>query len=784
MFKSFIRATFRHLWKNKTYTFLNIFGLATGIVCAAFIFLWIEDELHFDSQYPKKDQLYMILTNQTYDGKTRAFRSSPAKLAAAIKTDIPGVVNTARVNSWKSVFSVGEKAINETGCYTDAAFFDMMDLQFLEGTAKNAFKDVSSIVVTEDMARRFFGSAANAMGKSLQMEHKESVMITGVVKNFAPNSSLQFSCMVPFNIASNQHDYYERWGANAVNTYVELSPRANLAAVSKQLSGLIRSKDPDAGAVPFLFAMNDWRLRSEFPDGVQKGGRIVYVRMFSIIAWIILLIACINFMNLATARSEKRAREVGVRKVMGAGKQVLALQFIGEAICMALLSALIAVVLMYVMLPGFNLLVEKKLALGLLQPAHAGFLLGIALLCGLVAGSYPSLYLSSFSPIKVLKGFKMKAGSAAYIRKGLVVFQFATSIVLIVSTIIIYQQIRHVTHRDLGYNKDHLIQAEVKGDLYKHFGAIKQALLQTGAVENAGLASSEMLYTSNNTSGFTWQGKDPQSDVLISFRDISPELFSTWGMQIVEGRSFYDNIKSDSGNVIITASLARLMGKGSAIGKTLQLGDGVFHVVGVLKDFVYGDMYLQSDPVVFFSRTDNAEKLLIRLKPDAATEAAIAKISAVVQQAVPGYPFDYKFVDDQFQEFFKSEQLASKLSRLFALLAIIISCLGIFGLAAYMAERRVKEIGVRKVLGASVASITTLLSKDFLQLVLLASFIAMPVGWWVMDRWLEGYAYHINISAWVFVLAGCMALLIALFTISFQSVKAAMANPVKSLRTE
>ncbi|MCK7556052.1 FtsX-like permease family protein [Chitinophaga sedimenti] len=473
-----------------------------------------------------------------------------------------------------------------------------------------------------------------------------------------------------------------------------------------------------------------------------------------------LLIACINFMNLATARSEKRSREVGVRKVMGAGKSSLTFQFIMESLTMTALAVLVALACMAMLLPLFNTLIEKQLSLNIFEPLHLAFLATVTLVCGLVAGSYPSFYLSSFNPIAVLKGLKMKHSGAAYIRKGLVVFQFTTSIVLIIATIVIYQQILHVTHRELGYNKEHLLQADVKGDIDK-YAVIRQQLLNTGMVEEAALSSSEMLYTENNTSGFQWDGKPQDADVLISYRSVSSGFFKTWGMTFKEGRDFHPDTYPDSNNIIITASLEKMLGKGSAVGKTIRDDNQTLHIIGVINDFVYGDMYGKSDPVVFYAQPDDARKIAIRLKANVDTEKAIAAITGIMEKGVPGYPFTYKFVDEQFNALFENEQLIGKLSRLFALLAILISCLGIFGLAAYMAEQRVKEIGVRKVLGASISNITGLLSKDFLQLVLISAIIAFPLAWFAMERWLNGYAYRIGISWWVFVMAGVAAMLIA-----------------------
>lgn len=784
MFRNYLKTTLRNLWRNKTYSFLNIFGLAIGIACASLIFLWMEDELQFDAVYPKKDRICSVLTNQTYEGKTRAFNSSPGLLAAAIKAEIPGIADACRLNRSTLLFNVGEQSIFENGCYADSSYFRLFDTQFVQGNANDAFRELYSVVISEKMAARFFGSAANAYGRIFKVDNDQTYTVSGVVKDLPENSTLQFDWIAPFSIYAKNRDYLTRWGAYSTNTYVELSPNANMAAINKQLYGFIERKQAGATARPFLFSMNDWHLRGNFEDGKQTGGRITYVRMFGGIAWIILLIACINFMNLATARSGKRAREIGVRKVMGAGKNMLTLQFIGEAICMALLAVMIAVVLIVLLLPMFNTLVEKQLTLGLSNPWHIPVLLTIALICGLVAGSYPSLYLSSFHPVAVLKGLKQQTGSAPFIRKGLVVFQFAASIVLIVSTIIIYQQIQHVKHRDMGYRKDNLVATTLLGDLKRDFPAVKQDLLNTGMVDNVAMTSDAMLYTSNNSSNFSWQGKDPESDILISFRPVSPEFLSVWGLQLEEGRGFHTNVAADSTNVIITASMAKLMGKGSALGKTILDGGRSLQVVGVVKDFVYGDMYGQSDPVVFFSDPMGTDEMVIRLKAGADREKALEKVSQVMKKNNPVYPFIFRFVDDQVNAFFKSEMLIGKLSNVFAVLAIIISCLGLFGLAAYTAERRTKEIGIRKVLGASIAGITGLLSKDFLQLVLLSAVFAFPLAWWLMDGWLSNYAYRINISMWVFVAAGILAAFIALATIGFQAVKAAMADPVKSLKAE
>ncbi|TMI89775.1 MAG: FtsX-like permease family protein, partial [Bacteroidetes bacterium] len=584
------------------------------------------------------------------------------------------------------------------------------------------------------------------------------------------------------------------WQSYGPFTYVELNDKANAATINKQLYNYIHSKNATQTTHAFLFPMRDWHLYDEFVNGKQTGGgQIEQVRMLSIIAWIILLVACINFMNLATARSEKRAKEVGVRKALGSGKKRLVAQFLGEAFLMSAFAAVLSVIIIKLTLTAFNQLIQKQLSLQLSNPLHIVSLICITVICGLVAGSYPSLYLSSFNPISVLKGFKIKTGSAGFIRKGLVVLQFAISVVFIISTIVVYSQIQHIKNRRLGFNKNNLIEVDMQHDVADNFALIKNDLLHSGIAENVAVANHTILYGGDDDDRFTWQGKPANEDVSIAFRNVSPEFVSTSGMQLIDGRDFNADKTSDNSNVIISESLAKVLGEGSAVGKIIHSPrgqeDGKFEnvtVTGVVKDYVFGNIYGNgSEPVLFFCKpSQDASLLYVRLKSQTNVEQALTKMQEVMKKDNPAYPLQYKFVDDQFNEMFLSEALMSKLSTVFAVLAIIISCLGLFGLATYTAERRIKEIGIRKVLGASVTGITTLLSKDFLQLVIISCLVAFPVAGWIMHNWLQNYEYRIEISWWTFLAAGLTAILIAIITISFQSIKAAIANPVKSLRTE
>lgn len=790
MIKNYIKTAFRSLTKNKAYSFLNIFGLAIGIVCAALIFLWVEDEVNYDSVNVKKDRLYLVRENQKYDTYVFTHSSTPGLMGPEVKEALPGIANTCRTSEGgiTFLFSQGDKSVYATGKYADPSIFSMFTLPFIQGSARNAFSQYHSVVITEAASKKFFGNEKSVIGKTIKVDNKQDYIVSGVVKDLPANSSLQFEWLMPFQIHLDNSPWLKPWGNNNTTTYVELKPNADLATVNKQMRNYIQRHDPKSLGHMFLFSMNDWRLRDDFKDGkMTGGGQIEYVHLFTIIAWIILLIACINFMNLATARSEKRAREVGVRKVLGAGKNSLILQFIGEAIFMALIAAGFALILLTLLLPAFNLLVEKQLTLGLDKSTHVFALILIAVICGLIAGSYPALYLSSFRPVAVLKGIKLKDSSAAYIRKGLVILQFSASIILIISTVIIYLQIQHVKSRELGFNKNNLLEIDLQGQIAKNYTPIREELLNTGHIENVALADHSIIYGGNNTNGMTWEGKAPGSEVLISQRYVTPEFMATSGLNILEGRNLVVRDTGRPVHMIITKSLEKLMGKGSALGKTMHFqGDTtIATVVGVVNDYVYGNMYGKPDPVMFFVASPEYNTVMYtRIKPQADIQKTLADIQGVLKKYNPAYPFQYRFVDDQFNGMFLTEMLASKLSRLFAALAIVISCLGLFGLAAYTAERRTKEIGIRKVLGASVTSITSLLSRDFLQLVVLSCLIAFPLAYWKMSLWLKGYRYHIDMQWWVYVVAGALAIIIALITISFQTIKAALANPVKSLRSE
>ncbi|MGN8069979.1 ABC transporter permease [Mucilaginibacter sp. 22184] len=784
MIGNYFKTTLRSLLKNRAYSFLNIAGLATGIACASLIFLWVQDELTFNHNFEKRNNLYTIYENQTYDGKMSTFIATPGPMAKALKMEIPEIKAIARTaGSDQLLFSLGEKAITEDGSYADPEIFSMLKLSFVNGDISNAFKELHSVVINATMAKKFFGTA-DAVGKTLKINNEQEYTVTGVFNDLPKNSTFQFHWLAPIANIDHKFPWMQSWGANWAITYVELIPSANLTGVNKKLQHYLTSKNSGTKTECFLFGMNDWNLHNNFTNGKMDGGRIEYVRLFSIIGFIILIIACINFMNLSTARSEKRAKEVGVRKVMGAGKGKLIAQFIGEAIIMSFISVFIAVGLIYVALPSFNNLVQKELAIDIFEPIHLIYLLLIGAVTGLLAGSYPAFYLSSFNPVTVLKNIKLPAG-AGFIRQSLVIIQFSISIILIIGTIIIYQQIQHVKNRDLGYNKSNLIYITTQGKLTEHFESVYQQLKQSGVVENASLSDFPVIQVWKNTDNYSWTGKAPSQNPLISFEDVSPQFVQTMGMKLLSGRDFYTNSSLDSNSVIINEAMAKQMGKEGRVGGILRdVGKKEFEIAGIVKDFLYNDMYAVSTPLVLYNKITGTNVLSIRIKSNVNLSEALAKVGAVMKINNPAYPFEYKFMDDDFDQLFKTETLTGKLAGVFASLAIFISCLGLFGLAAYTAERRIKEIGIRKVLGASVAGLTGLLSKDFLKLVGISCLIAFPVAWWALTNWLQGYQYRITINWMVFAIAGVVAMLIALATVSFQAIKAALSNPVDSLRNE
>lgn len=786
MLRNYFQTALRNIRKRISFSILNVSGLAIGIACAGFIFLWVQDEISFDDYFSNKANLYKIKDFQTYNGETFTFDSSPGPLAEAIRAEVPGIKNAARC-SWTTdmPFVSGGKELQERGYYADSGLLRMFELKFVEGSASSAFRNLNSIVVTKKFAQKLFGDQT-AMGKSILMGKNEPFVVTGVIENLPDNVTLQFDWLAPFQNFEKQNEWLKQWASNGIITFVETAPGANISKINTQLYDFLKTKGDGLVAKFSIYPMSRWHLYDTFENGKEVGGRVKFVRLFTIIAWIILIIACINFMNLATAQSERRAQEVAVRKVMGSGRGALIAQFMTESFIMALIATSIAVVLIILLLPAFNHLVDKKMVLDFESSGTWGALLAIVLICGVVAGSYPALYLSSFKPVKILKGQKGTGGdSASIVRKGLVILQFAVSIILIISTIIIYRQIQFAKNRDLGYDKNNLVIVPLQGDMKKHYKVIKDELLRTNEIENVSLGQDRILNYSSNTGDFGWQGKDPSKQILITLSAVNEDYIPTVGYQIISGRNFYPGLKTDSANIVINRTLADLLHTKQPVGSVISTGDGeALTVIGVVENFVFNSVYAKPSPLIFYKNVDNTNFLNVRLKAQANPEKAIADMVRVIKSQAPGFPVDYKFVDANFDKLFKMEHLIGSLATLFAALAIIISCLGLFGLAAYTAERRTREIGIRKVLGAGVGRLVALLSMDFLKLVVLACVVAFPVAWWIMNSWLSSFSYRISISWTVFAFSAFVAVMIALITVGYQALIAAIANPVKSIKSE
>lgn len=788
MLKNYIKIAFRNLWKTKGYSFLNIFGLALGITVASLIFLWIEDEVGYNDYFENKTNIYMVKNLQTYEGQTYVFSSNPGPLVPGLKEDFPEVEYAAR-SSWaqKKLFDLGEKTIFETGSFVDSDFLEIFSLDFVEGQRENSLAQPDQVVISESMARRFF-NRINVVGETIRVDAETQLTVSGVFRDLPSNVTLAFDWLRPYQVYFSQNSWLEQWGSNALQNFVQLRPGADLAAVNDKIYDFIPKKSGNDGynSRLRLYPMERWHLYNAFDsDGNEIEGSVKYIRLFSMVAWIVLIIACINFMNLATARSQKRAKEIGVKKVVGAGRGGLIRQFISESILLAFLAGLLAIGLAALLLPYFNQVVGKELTLGVFQPSHLLFLLGIILATGIVAGSYPAFYLSSFEPISVLKGLAVRTGGANFVRRGLVVLQFAASITLVVCTMLIYMQIRHAKNKDIGYDRAGLVTTTVYPKIYTQYQAIKHELVGQGLIEKAGLSDHGIMNLGSNTGDFFWEGKDPNAQILITVDDADGEYFETVGLNLLAGRTFRADLQADSANVIINKTLARLMGiEDNPIGKTISRSWGDFTIVGMVDDFMVSDIYSNPDPLIFSPMLERGNVMTMRLSPDQDLTATIPKIEAVFKKFNPEYPFEYRFLDEQFDRMFRTEALVGSLSRIFAIMAILISCLGLFGLAAYTAERRTKEIGIRKVLGASVLGLTNLLSREFVILVSLACLIAFPLSFWMMDNWLGNYSYRIDIPWWVFLAAGAMALFVALLTVSSQAVRAAVANPVHALRDE
>ena len=777
--------------KNKFYSFINILGLTIGMASAILILLWIQNEMSHDRFYEKTDRIYLANNRDKVNGKMLAWNNTPKPLGLAIKNDYPEVEDVVRLNEYAANFliSTGEKHFSIHGEFADHGFLKMFSLPLLEGNPNTSLNNPNSIVLTQQLAIKLFGKE-DAVGQTVRVDSSDYFTVTGVLKDLPSNSRFNFDYILPWTYATRKGIDDSNWNNNNVLTYILLKPGSSQAAFDKKIKNITINHTKGGGDASttqvFTQALKDTWLYDKEENGYYVGGRIERVKMFAIIAALILIIACINFMNLSTARSEKRGKEVGIRKVVGAQRKSLVVQFIGESISLAFIAGIFAVIIVQLVLPAYNQLLGLKLFIDFYNPYFWLFAIAFVLFTGLLAGIYPALYLSSFRPIKVLKGTFKSANKVVTPRKILVVLQFTFAITLIICTIIVENQINYAQNRDAGYSRNNLAFIIEFGDAHRNYELIKHDLLATGAVTAVAQTSAPMTESWGDSWGFSWNGST-EDDKKIDFNMFSADhdFTKAMGTKIIMGRGIdAQNYKSDSNACLLNEAAVKIMRLKNPIGTVITAGTDHVHVVGVVKDFILGTPYEPVQQMIIVGPIFSGDVINFRLNQNPTIAANLQKAEAVFKKYNPQYPFNVRFYDHEYDLKFKDEKQTGTLAGLFAGLTILISCLGLLALATFVAETRIREIGVRKVLGASVQGIVALLSKDFLKLVLVSFLIASPVAWMVMHNWLASYSYRVNISIWVFVIAGCMSAAIAFITVSFQAIKAAIANPVKSLRTE
>ncbi len=786
MIKNYFLIALRNLLRQTGFSTINITGLAVGMCSAVLIFLWIANEVSYDQFHEKKDYLYQAWNRSVFDGKLRCWSTTPKILGPTLKEEFPEIKSTSRIGStFGFLFTVGETKLTPTGSFVDPEFLSMFSFPLVKGNAGTALKDVYSVLLTEKLARRIFGDE-EAMGKTIKINNSDAMIVTGILKDLPNNTTFNFEYLVPWSYMKKLGWDDDYWGNNSTSTLVELNPEASIDEFQKKIKDITirHSKGEEANEV-FLHPTTKWRLYSKFEEGVNVGGRIEVIRLFGLIAVLILLIACINFMNLSTARSEKRAKEVGIRKVVGAQRKSLVGQFLGESVLIAFIAGVIALVLVQLVLPLFNELTKKVLILPLNNIYF--WLSGISfiLITGIIAGSYPAFYLSAFRPASVLKGTFRAVNALITPRKLLVVLQFTIAIVLMVSTLIIYKQLEYTQQREAGYSRDNLIFSFLTGDLEKNYVAIRNELMSSGVATSVTKTSAPLTQGWSDSWGFEWEGKDPNSKIDFDRFCADANLAKTAGFTIVQGRDMdVTTYLTDSSACLLNESAVKAMGFKNPIGQIIKDDGKKWHVVGVIRDFILRSPYEPTRPMVIEGARAWFNVMHIKLNTNQAVATNMEAAEKIFKKYNPQYPFEYTFVDQEYEQKFNDIKLNGKLSAVFSFLTILISCLGLFGLSAYMAENKVKEIGIRKVMGASVGGIVTMLSKEFVKLVLVSLLVSAPIAWYAMNQWLETIPYRISIDIWIFIWAGAAAIFIALFTVSFQSIKAAMGNPVESLRSE
>jgi putative ABC transport system permease protein len=785
MIKNYILVTLRNIFKHKGYAFINITGLALGMACCLLISIWVLDELSYDRFHENAADLYRVEENQHYSGRVYHVTVTPYPLGPALKEEIAGIKDTTRV-VWAGgqLFRYGDKAFFESDIRAvDPSFLRMFTFPLVSGDKDTALDAPHSLVISEETAEKYFPDE-DPLGRVITVNNTVEFTVTGVMRDVPHNSYLQFDMLVPYAYLEKGGRTNQNFGSNSILTFVQLEPGVTKAQVDENIFGFIRTKNPQSRTDLELMPFTRIHLHQHF--GFEKTmGAAGYVYIFSIIALFVLIIACINFMNLATARSAKRAKEVGLRKVVGALRGHLIRQFYGESVIFAVIALILAVGIVTLLLPAFSSLAEKDLSWNVSGVSGILFgLIGITLFTGIVAGSYPALFLSAFQPVKVMRGSLKSGAGAVHFRRILVVFQFVLSILLIIGTTVVYKQLTFMQNRNLGWDKEHLIYILLRADIKQSYQALKDELVKDSRI--LGVTGSSHLPSNigSNSGGARWDGKDPEQQVLIGQSVVDFDYVETLGIEIVEGRSFSRENKSDLAKAfLINEEVAQLMGKESAVGERFSFMGINGQVVGVMKNFHFKSVKDVIEPLAIAVVPQRLEVMLIRLTPGD-LPAALSAVESVWRRVIPEYPLDYRFMDDVFDRMYRSESRIGTLLNYFTGLAVLIACLGLFGLASFTAEQRTKEIGIRKVLGASVSQVTTLLCREFFLLVLIANVLAWPLAYFGMKRWLDNYAYRTELGWLIFAAALVLAVVVALASVSFQALRAASAHPARALKYE
>ncbi len=783
MLKNYLKTALRGFGRQKSSFFINVAGLSIGLACSFLIFLWVMDEMNMDQYHADSDRIYQIMEHQNYSDEISTTLSTPGIVARNIKEDFPEFEYASNY-TWSIgyLFTKDNQSFREYGIYVENDFFQILSIDLLYGNREELLVNPNTVVISEDMAEKYFGER-NPVGEGITLDNNQELTITGVFKNMPGNSSFQFDCLLRYDDWLLESEWATEWGNNGPRAISKLVAGTDVAALNEKIEGYVKSKNEGSHVDLFVYPFAERYLRSQFDNKVVVGGRIEYVRLFTIVAIFILLIACINFMNLSTAKAAKRSKEVGIRKSIGAGKGSLIAQFIGESMIISFFSLFVSLLMVELFLPVFNELTSKSISVDYSNPFLIAIFLGTVLITGLVSGSYPAFYLSSMEAVKTLKGSLKSSGKEAFARKGLVVFQFSLSIILIVSTIVIYRQIQFTQNQNLGYSKENLIYFGTEDEVGEQWETFHEQLENIPGVISASRSTHSFLNQHNNTMGLDWPDKDPETRILFENIGMDYGLISTMDIEIIEGRSFSDDYGADSSKIIFNETAIEAMGLENPIGTVITLWDEEKEIIGVAKDFHFQSFRTEVNPLFFRLTPEFGWRAFVRLE-SANISNTLSQIEELYSSFNPTYPFDYNFMDEQYANLYQSEMRIGALARYFSIIAIFISCLGLFGLSAFTAEQRAKEIGVRKVLGATVRSLVLLLSGDFTKLVLVSIAISIPVSWYLMNQWMADYAYSSGIEWWVFGAAGICALVIAWLTVSWQSIKAAIANPVKSLKSE